>query len=156
MKGSHDAHTQEYRNLKNTVELLKIPLLCHFCFNNMPWWLHQMETCSASLDLCAGIQRSPVNSPHKSQWHGALMFYLICVWINCWGWWFETPSHPLWRLCNANEIARTSRWQGYSVDGDQTLIQCESIGSLSNRCRSEGPCWAIHLVCSNMLCNNFL
>ena len=28
------------------------------------------------------IYRSSVNSPHKSQWHGALMFSLICVWIN--------------------------------------------------------------------------
>ena len=31
-----------------------------------------------------GIHRSPVNSPHKGQWHGALMFSLICVWINAW------------------------------------------------------------------------
>ena len=31
-----------------------------------------------------GIHRSPVNSPHKSQWRGALMFSLICVWINDW------------------------------------------------------------------------
>ena len=31
-----------------------------------------------------GIHRSPVNSPHKGQWRGALMFYLICVWINGW------------------------------------------------------------------------
>ena len=31
-----------------------------------------------------GIHRSPVNSPHKGQWHGALMFSLICVWINVW------------------------------------------------------------------------
>ena len=29
-----------------------------------------------------GIHRIPVNSPHKGQWHGALMFSLICVWIN--------------------------------------------------------------------------
>ena len=29
-----------------------------------------------------GIQRSPVNSPHKGQWRGALMFSLICAWIN--------------------------------------------------------------------------
>ena len=28
------------------------------------------------------IHRSPVNSPHKGQWCGALMFSLICVWIN--------------------------------------------------------------------------
>ena len=29
-----------------------------------------------------GIHRSPVNSPHKGQWCGALMFSLICAWIN--------------------------------------------------------------------------
>ena len=31
-----------------------------------------------------GIHRSPVNSPHKGQWRGALMFSLIGVWINDW------------------------------------------------------------------------
>ena len=31
-----------------------------------------------------GLHRSPVNSPHKDQWRGALMFSLICVWINGW------------------------------------------------------------------------
>ena len=31
-----------------------------------------------------GIQRSPVNSPHKGQWQGALMFSLICARINDW------------------------------------------------------------------------
>ena len=31
-----------------------------------------------------GIHWSPVNSPHKGQWRGALMFSLICAWINAW------------------------------------------------------------------------
>ena len=31
-----------------------------------------------------GIHRSSVNSPHKGQWRGALMFSLVCVWINGW------------------------------------------------------------------------
>ena len=31
-----------------------------------------------------GIQRSPVNSPHKGQWRGVLMFSLICAWIHDW------------------------------------------------------------------------
>ena len=31
-----------------------------------------------------GIHRWPVNSPHKGQWRGALMFSFICVWINSW------------------------------------------------------------------------
>ena len=31
-----------------------------------------------------GIHRSPVNSPHKGQWRGALMFTLICAQNNGW------------------------------------------------------------------------
>ena len=30
------------------------------------------------------IHRSPVNSPHKGQWRGALRFSLICAWISDW------------------------------------------------------------------------
>ena len=29
-----------------------------------------------------GFHRSPVNSPHKGQWRGALMISLICAWMN--------------------------------------------------------------------------
>ena len=31
-----------------------------------------------------GIHRSPVNSPNKGQWRGALIFSLICTWSNGW------------------------------------------------------------------------
>ena len=31
-----------------------------------------------------GFHWSPVNSPHKGQWRRAVMFSLICVWINGW------------------------------------------------------------------------
>ena len=31
-----------------------------------------------------GIHWAPVNSRHKGQWWGALMFSLICTWINSW------------------------------------------------------------------------
>ena len=48
------------------------------------WWRHQMETFSALLALCAGNSLVPVNYPHKGQWRGALMFSLICAWINRW------------------------------------------------------------------------
>ena len=43
-----------------------------------------MVTFSASLALCAGNSTVPVISPHKGQWRGALMFSLICAWINDW------------------------------------------------------------------------
>ena len=31
-----------------------------------------------------GIHRSQLDSPHKGQWRGALMFSLICAWTNGW------------------------------------------------------------------------
>ena len=31
-----------------------------------------------------GIHRFPINSPHKGQWRGALIFSLICAWTNDW------------------------------------------------------------------------
>ena len=46
--------------------------------NDSVWWRFQMETFSALLAFCAG------NSPHKGQWRRALMFSLICAWINSW------------------------------------------------------------------------
>ena len=70
------------------------------------WWLHQMETDFPRYwPFVRGIHRSPVNSPHKGQWRGALMFFFDLR-LNkrfskhWWGWWFETPSRPLWRHCN--------------------------------------------------------
>ena len=49
------------------------------------WWRRKMETFSAFSryrPFVRGIHRSPVNSPHKGQWRGALMFSLIWAWKN--------------------------------------------------------------------------
>ena len=43
-----------------------------------------METFFTVLAICAGNSPSPVNSPHKGQWRGALMYILMCAWINGW------------------------------------------------------------------------
>ena len=56
----------------------------HFVRASLSWWRHQMETFSALLALCAGNWPVPVNSPHKGQWRGALMFSLICARIKDW------------------------------------------------------------------------
>ena len=51
-----------------------------------------------------GIHRSPVDSPHKGQWRGALMFLLLYKRLSkqsrrrC----FETQSRPLRRHCHGN------------------------------------------------------
>ena len=43
-------------------------------------WKHFPRYCCPFV----GIHRSPVNSPHKGHWRGALMFSLICTRINGW------------------------------------------------------------------------
>ena len=43
-------------------------------------WKHFPRYCP----FVRGIHRLPANSPHKFQWRGALMFSLICAWINGW------------------------------------------------------------------------
>ena len=51
-------------------------------YDHMAWWRHQMETFPRYWISVRGIHRWPVNSPHKCQWRWALMFSLICAWIN--------------------------------------------------------------------------
>ena len=43
-----------------------------------------MESFPRYWPFVRGIHQSPVNSPHKGQWHRALMFSLICAWMNGW------------------------------------------------------------------------
>ena len=71
-----------------------------------PWWLHQMEKKSALLAICAG--NSPVTGEFPAQRSVTLSFNIFFdLRLNrrlskqSRGWWFETPSHPLRRHCNA-------------------------------------------------------
>ena len=48
------------------------------------WWRHQWRHLPHSWPFVRGILRSPVNSPHRGQWRGALKFSLICPWTNGW------------------------------------------------------------------------
>ena len=52
---------------------------CHY-HNDVIKWKHFPRYWT----FVRGIHRSPVNSPHNGQWRGALMFSLICTWINAW------------------------------------------------------------------------
>ena len=73
----------------------------------LAWWRHRMETFSPSpgdWPFVRGIHRSPVDSPHKGQWRGALMFSLNSAStkrLNKQSRYrrFETPSCSLWRHC---------------------------------------------------------
>ena len=88
---------------------------CSSAKSVLTWWRHQMETFSELLAICA----------HKGQWRGALLFSLICVWINGWinnhevGDFYTLPC-PLWRHCNEWGPSAIDRWlssapPGYNV-----------------------------------------
>ena len=82
-----------------------------------------------------------MNSPHKCQWHGALMFFYLRP--NKWlrnqsrHRWFETPARPLWLHCKysiswsietarlgLNSMYRSKKWSGPS---DQTARYLGSV-----------------------------
>ena len=54
-------------------------LFCSFFYS---WWRHQMEIYPRYWPFVKGIHRSLLNSRHKGQWRGALMFSLICASTN--------------------------------------------------------------------------
>ena len=54
---------------------------CALCFSHDD--VTQWKNFPCYLPFVRGIHRLPVNSLHKGQWRGALMF-LICAWINGW------------------------------------------------------------------------
>ena len=71
----------------------------------IPWWHHQMETFFALLVICLGI--SPVSGEFPTQSQVTRKFdFLFDMRLykplskQLRGWWFETPSGPLWRHCN--------------------------------------------------------
>ena len=83
----------EYKEVKCTdMFLMKITAWM------MSWWCHQMVTFPSYWPLVRGIHRSPVNSSHKGQWRGALMFLWPAPekWLSkqSRGWWFKTSSCP--------------------------------------------------------------
>ena len=73
------------------------------------WWCRQMETFSELLAICAG--NSPVTGefPHKGQWRRALMFSLICTWINSWV--NNCEASDLRRHCACYDITVMSAWE---------------------------------------------
>ena len=69
------------------------------------WWRHQIETFSALLAVCAG--NSPVTGEFPAQRPVTRSFVVFFdlhlntrLSTQSWGWWFETPSRPLWHHCN--------------------------------------------------------
>ena len=112
--------------LRITVPLLDCDLSWKFHDDVIKW-----KHFSRCWPFVRGIHRSPVNSPHKGQWRGTLMFSLICLnkrlRKQSWGWRFETLSRPSWRHCS---VIRTV---GLVFNGDLVRICRQSNRHLISR-----------------------
>ena len=91
--GALGAHIQP--TYKNSSNQLRLQVQCEFSGNV----LSMITSSNGNIfprycPFVRGIHRSPVNSPHKGQWRGALMFSSICVWIN--GWANKREAGDLW------------------------------------------------------------
>ena len=75
----NNPHGDDYR-LQQLVLTLALALALARFHDDVIKWKHFPRYWS----FVQEIHRSPVNSPHKGQWCGALMFSLICVLINSW------------------------------------------------------------------------
>ena len=75
--------TRSRRKLESVPCSVMVFVCCRVCCQShydVTKWKHFRVTGL----LTRGIHRSPVNSPHKGQWRGALVFSLIFAWINGW------------------------------------------------------------------------
>ena len=111
-RGKRSRHSRRMHNPQFCVSGKRSMQLTTLYYNSerkgrpFPWWRHQMETLSASLAICAG--KSTVTGEFPAQRPVMRIFDVFFdlrmnkrLSKRSWGWWFETPSHPLWRHCNA-------------------------------------------------------
>ena len=107
---SHSASDQSIAILGNSY-IMKRKIdrsFRHYCQR----WHHQMETFSALLAISEG--NSPVIGEFPAQrpvTRSLDVFFVLGLnerlSKQSWGWWFETPSRPLWRHSN-REVTRPS------------------------------------------------
>ena len=112
------------------------------------WWRHPMKWkhFPRYWPFVRGIHRSPGNSPYKGQWRGALMFSLICTWIN--GWVNNREAGDSGRHCAHYDVIVMfkyhitdawrfdQRWQLHNTPGDWFILPVWKYVSsvvLSNR-----------------------
>ena len=70
--------TLSYDSYKKMIETIWKPVaLSH---DDIIKWKHFL----CYWPFVSGIHQSLVDSPHKGQWHGALIFSLVCIWRNSW------------------------------------------------------------------------
>ena len=107
--GASQVEHQSLHELKKNRTESDVSLCCRLeaepplFHNNVIKWKHFLRY----WPFVRGI-RSPMNSPHKGQWREALMFSLICTWINEW---VNNREAGDWR-CHRAHYDVTVMWRG--------------------------------------------
>ena len=89
-----------------------------------------------------GIHRSPVNSPHKGQWRGALMIFFICAsangWVNNW----DTGDYGVTVMCFLAGVWITQR-----TKFSKTWIKIKDLSFKKTHLKiSSAKLWLIQVV----------
>ena len=101
--------------------------------------------------LCGEFTGPPVNSPHNGQWRRALMYHLICAWIN--GWVNNSEAGDLrHHHAHYNVIVMGSETQGGAMRRcpSRAIIECRNaakVQPLLSAIRTTG----VLLVCNSKM-----
>ena len=99
-----------------------------------------------------GIHRSPVNSPHKGQWRGALMVSLMYSWIN--GWVNSREAGDL-RRHRAHYDATVMKYER-NDDSSQTLLLQNSILTLVTLMSQWSGTPLVHVIACRLFCTKLV
>ena len=132
-------------------------------FTGSAWWRHQMETFSSLLAICAGNSlvtgEFPAQRPVTRRLDVFFDLRLNKRLSKQWrGWWFETPSRPIWCHCNGSTISHVTSWHGniFSITGPlwrrflayhckEPIMQCFLCRWLGHKllCKQSGFWWFV-------------
>ena len=86
--------------------------------------------------IVRGNHLSAVDSLHKGQWRGAVVFSLICAWrkrlrkqSRCM--WFETPSRSLWYHSHILKIS-DHYTESYHIPHQRLYVDCKDHNKMSS------------------------
>ena len=129
--------------------VFSVPRKCYYTLmcsqNNSAWEKSVLCMMTSSNGNIFGVTghlcgEFPVNSPHKGQWRGALMFSLICAWINSWA---NNREAGDWRHHRAHyDVIVMVRWSHLTSSlSAQNTSDIECLGIIS-QCKSIGRYYA--------------
>ena len=117
----HDVFCQSVSQSPCTIATVRLCLLLGLRHDDVIKWIHFPRY----WPFVSGIHQSPVNSPHKGQWHRALMFSLICAWINSW----VNNGEPGDLKCHhahydVTVMQRDCEWKMVAIPAGHVIPQC--------------------------------